>query len=764
MNKILTNPFEIKTKQENKKDSGRRLRLILCLSAAFCLSQLDSLGEMSPFAVSFVSGIPFDYCYCAFIGSAVGYFVSSSWQIALKYTLALLIACLFRLVILKRFQTENNSFVCCLLSFCSCCLASIVYDTFTSFSLFGVILLLSEGVLSAFGTYFLIRAIRTPVLNIGIKKLSAQDSISLVICICVFLMCMSGFTLGSVSPARIAAALFIMFVAHYKGAAASGICGILAGLSFSISPDGRVLFPFFAFGGLVSGVCGTLGQYAVGVSFAVSAFLVSLIDGFSVEKIYLLSEAAIAAVAYCVIPSKAIGKAQDYLDKSGLICDDRVEREVCANLKRAAQNVGEISKIVDKAGERLDKVINPELDKVFAALQQNVCFGCNYKKECWNKRFHETADDIMKITGLKSFSGDKTELEKRCIRPRLLLKETESCYFDFVNAMASKMRISEMRSIVSEQFGVVSELLYEIAEQASNNRVIDTAKSRTVKSALHDSGIDVDSLRYYTDKSSRVTVEADVISGTLETDFNKMRSILQFLTSRRFEKPEIAINELKTSYIFEEKPLYKVMFGSCSLSLDSKKLCGDSIRILTDFFGNRVAVLSDGMGTGSRAAIDSAMTVALMEKLLLCGFTFDSAMRAVNCALMVKSTDESTATVDCLSINVYNAKATFHKAGAAVSFIRRGNSVTTIEQQSMPLGILKQISPAYAERDLQPGDLVLLVSDGVTVGDCGWISDELLAWSTSSMDALASHIAKLARLRSEENTQDDITVIAARIG
>lgn len=740
-----------------------KLRLIFCFAAAFCLSQLDAMGEMSPFAVSFVSGVPFDYCYCAFVGGAIGYFVSSSWQIALRYTLALLISSVFRLVVLKRFQTENSSFVCCLLAFCSCCLASIVYDTFTSFSLFGMILLLSEGVLSAFGTYFFIRAIRTPVLNIGIKKLSSQDSICIVICVCVFLMCMSGFTLGCISPARIAAALFIMFVAHYKGAGASGIAGILAGLSFSVSPGGRHLFAAFAFGGLASGVFGSLGQYAVAVAFTLSAFLASVLDGFSVEKIYLLSEAAIAAVAYCVIPSKVIGKAQDYLDKSGLIADDRVEREICANLKRAAQNVGEISKIVDKAGERLDKVINPELDKVFATLQQNVCFGCNYKKECWNKRFHETADDIMKITGLKEAASEKTGLEKRCVRPRLLLKETENCYFDFVNAMASKIRISEMRSIVSEQFGVVSELLEEIAVQASNNRVLDTAKSRTIKTALHDSGIDVDALRYYTDKSSRVTVEADVFPGTDETDFNKMRSILQFVTSRRFEPPEIAINELKTSYIFEEKPLYKVMFGSCSLSLDSKKLCGDSISVLTDFFGNRVAVLSDGMGTGSRAAIDSTMTVALMEKLLLCGFTFDSAMRAVNCALMVKSTDESTATVDSVSINVYNAKAVFNKAGATVSFIRRGNSVTTIEQQSMPLGILKQISPAYSERDLQAGDLVLLVSDGVTVGDCGWISDELLAWSTSSMDALASHIAKLARLRSEENTRDDITVIAARI-
>ena len=763
MNKILTNPFDIKTNSEIKKDGNLRLRLILCTAAAFCLAQLNSMGEMSPFTVSFVSGVPFDYCFCAFLGGAVGYFVSSSWQAALKYTLALLISSVFRLAVLKKFQTENSSFVCCLLSFCSCCLSSVVYYTFTSFSLFGLVVLLAEGALSAFGTYFLIRALRTPVLNIGIKKLSTQDSVCIVICVCVFLMCMSGFTLGYISPARIAAALFIMFVAHYKGAAASSISGILAGLAFSIAPDGRHLFAAFALGGLTSGVFSSLGQYAVAVAFTLSAFLASVLDGFSAAKIYLLSEVAIAAVAYCIIPSKIIGKAQDYLDKSGLISDDEVEREVCANLKRAAENVGEISKIVDKAGERLDKVINPELDRVFAVLQQDVCFGCNYKKECWNKRFTETAGDIMKITGLKNSPGGKTGLEKRCVRPRLLLKETERCYFDFVNAMASKMRISEMRSVVSEQFGVVSELLSEIAVQVSNNRIIDTAKSRTVKTALHDSGIYVDALRYYTDKSSRVTVEADVFSDADALDYNKMRSLLQFVTSRRFETPEIAINELKTSYIFEEKPLYKVMFGSCSLALEGKKLCGDSISILTDFFGNRVAVLSDGMGTGSRAAVDSAMTVALMEKLLLCGFSFDSAMRAVNCALMVKSTDESTATVDSVSINVYNAKAYFNKAGATVSFIRRGSSVTTIEQQSMPLGILKQISPAFSERDLQPGDLVLLVSDGVTAGDCGWISDELLAWSTSSMDALASHIAKLARLRSEESMRDDITVIAARI-
>ena len=70
---------------------------------------------------------------------------------------------------------------------------------------------------------------------------------------------------------------------------------------------------------------------------------------------------------------------------------------------------------------------------------------------------------------------------------------------------------------------------------------------------------------------------------------------------------------------------------------------------------------------------------------------------------------------------------------------------------------------ACEERELKKGDIILLLSDGVTNSDCGWINDELLAWSKSDMQSLASHIASLAALRSESSTRDDITVIAAII-
>ena len=130
---------------------------------------------------------------------------------------------------------------------------------------------------------------------------------------------------------------------------------------------------------------------------------------------------------------------------------------------------------------------------------------------------------------------------------------------------------------------------------------------------------------------------------------------------------------------------------------------------------------------------------------------------------MVKSTDESIATVDGISVNVYTGETEFYKAGAAVSFIRRGKEVTAIEEQSLPIGIIRDVCFAHRKTTLESEDIVLLLSDGATAGDCGWINDELLAWSTNNMDDLAAHIASLARLRSTRETADDITVVALKV-
>lgn len=754
---------ETVTEEKADRSYSGYFRLIAFALLGFAISQLNALGSLSPFSISFVSGLPFDFCFSAFIGSAVGYFISHSWGEALKYVFALLICALFRLLVHRKFETANKDLVCAVVSFCSILCSGTAYLAFTTLTFETAVPTVAEAAVSFFATLIFMKAQEIPILSIGLKKLSAKDTLLLVVNGCIFLMCMSGFTIGSISPARIIAAMVIIFAAQYKGVAASCVAAICAGASLCIPTSLHFMFFVFVLSGLAAGIFSSLGQYTTALSFAVVACGITVLCGLDDFRLFPIAEAVIASTAYATIPSRWINKLQDRIENSGLIADEQVERQVCSNLERAAEKVGEVSAIVTKVSEKLDKVINPEINRIFAKMQQNVCYGCGKKSECWNKMFNETATDIMTIAGISRSDKGRTSLENRCIRPNALRREIDKYYDDFVNSMAMKMRVTEMRNIVSDQFSGVSKFLSEIAQQMRNNRVIDKAKSRTVKSALSDADIICDSLFYYSSASSCVTVEASFYYDISVIDRKKMKQVIELSTGRSFMREEIAVMDDRTMIIFEEKPKYKIQFGSSQIPLAKNRVCGDCIGKAYDQNGSEIALISDGMGTGSRAAIDATMTATLFEKLLSCGFSFESALKMVNSALMVKSTDESLATVDGLCINIYTGQADFYKAGAAQSFIRHGKAITPIEEASMPIGIIRNTEPAHCSVKLSRGDIVLLVSDGVIFSDNTWIYEELLAWTTNSMPDLAAHIASLAKLRGEKENADDISVVAVKL-
>jgi stage II sporulation protein E len=132
--------------------------------------------------------------------------------------------------------------------------------------------------------------------------------------------------------------------------------------------------------------------------------------------------------------------------------------------------------------------------------------------------------------------------------------------------------------------------------------------------------------------------------------------------------------------------------------------------------------------------------------------------------LLVKSTDESLSTLDVVCIDLYTGKADFMKAGAAATFIRHKDSVAQLEQTSLPIGILKDVSFSNATANLTKGDIILMVSDGV-LGDCNnWIQHELRTWDTSnSPDDLARFIINSACERKIGKHLDDMTAIAVYI-
>lgn len=83
------------------------------------------------------------------------------------------------------------------------------------------------------------------------------------------------------------------------------------------------------------------------------------------------------------------------------------------------------------------------------------------------------------------------------------------------------------------------------------------------------------------------------------------------------------------------------------------------------------------MGSGSAACKESEMVLDLVERFLEAGFSVETAIRMMNSAMVMKGESDLYSTVDLCMVNLYDGAADFYKIGAAGSFIRHGQEVTS---------------------------------------------------------------------------------------
>ena len=172
-------------------------------------------------------------------------------------------------------------------------------------------------------------------------------------------------------------------------------------------------------------------------------------------------------------------------------------------------------------------------------------------------------------------------------------------------------------------------------------------------------------------------------------------------------------------------------------------------------------ILSDGMGTGGNAAVDSAMTSDLLRRLLEAGVGCDAALKIVNSALLLKSGEETLATADVAAVDLFTGRAEFYKAGAAPTFLLKNGRAGYVQSDSLPAGILEGAAFEKSSLTLREGDRLVLVSDGVTATGADWVKSQLEAGAELSAQQLAEDLARTARERQQPGREDDITVLVA---
>lgn len=230
-----------------------------------------------------------------------------------------------------------------------------------------------------------------------------------------------------------------------------------------------------------------------------------------------------------------------------------------------------------------------------------------------------------------------------------------------------------------------------------------------------------------------------------------------------FSLPSRATVDGEERLSFFEKAVYSLEFFAVQQAAVGTHTCGDCYEYFRDGKGFAHIILSDGMGNGNRAAVDSVMTCNLFLKLIKAGFGFESALKLLNASLLIKSGDESLATLDVGCIDLYTGQVEFRKAGAAVSFVSKGGVVTRMGAASLPVGILQSVEYDHSSMLLEHGDIVVMVSDGVLDTGIEWVEAEIELYGHKTARELAEDICKEAGRRRIDGHSDDLTVVVAKL-
>lgn len=134
--------------------------------------------------------------------------------------------------------------------------------------------------------------------------------------------------------------------------------------------------------------------------------------------------------------------------------------------------------------------------------------------------------------------------------------------------------------------------------------------------------------------------------------------------------------------------------------------------------GSLALILSDGMGKGIKAAAGSRLVVRRLRRNLKNGMSAAAAIKEVNRYMIsAKESSEEFATVDLTLIDKNNLKARFYKMGAAKSFIIREGRVREIKGGCLPVGMISGLRLSHVSAKLLAGDIIVMVSDGITEAD-----------------------------------------------
>ncbi len=587
--------------------------------------------------------------------------------------------------------------------------------------------------------------------------LDNHSLICIMISLCTLLLGSSEVSVFGFRPARFFGSFIIIFAAFLFAQAGGSIAGVSIGTCVAVSGTSVALSLCYGISGLASGIFSKYGQFVTALVFSSVTGVSALIDG-SAEGISVFAESAAAGLIFAAIPQKYVNKLRAEISFPK---EKRLTTEFSGTKKKllaVSRAVGSVSRCVKSVSEGIDALAPANDVIVTLRVKERVCSDCRIKNDSCpeNGDFAAVIEKLSQgnAVSTKDFSPD---FILKCPSVPRLADAFNRIYSNRNAINALQATSAKTREIACNQFDGMSQLLKELSESVEADATTLHSKERIALRVLSDRDFDVRSVICTQPVSGAIRLRCIVSDIPQSTSLLRLTASLSAEIGAEMCPPKIREVSDGKELIFVRKELFSFSFGSASASCADKKLCGDYFECFRTE-SKAYVIMSDGMGTGGRAAIDSAMTVELFSRLIRTGISAETALRITNTALTVKSDDESVSTLDVAEIDLFSGEVALFKAGAAPSFYSCSGRVYTAEPPSTPLGILNDISFSRYNLKLKGGDMLVIVSDGILGSGSIWLKDEIKAARNPDARDFSKLLLETARRKCGENF-DDMTVL-----
>lgn len=570
---------------------------------------------------------------------------------------------------------------------------------------------------------------------------------------------------ADISLGRILAATAVLICAWQGGAGFGAALGVGFGLALDLMA-GRVLYAMaFGVAGLSAGLVRGGKRISVALTFALAnAAAVLWLWNSAMEQAILYEGLAGAALFLMIPPSFLRRLGARLLREESRAGESQAEEYVKNRLKETSAAFRTLYESLRISFQR-PPANEEDTAVIFDRAADRVCRKCELRGTCWERDYVTTFNALNDATQNmldrgRGEAGDfPAHFSSRCVR-----------FSDFLGAINEELtgllyrrqyssRIRDSRQAVCRQYRQLSDILADAAAELGQDLTPDLPRERRVRQHLAVLGLEGDVAVFYDgDHHLRLRIGLPASrSLTGEEEINTLSALLG-VSMRREEGADS-----RQLLLVQNEPFMAVA-GIAAKKRDGETVSGDAGTWFKRPDGQLYVLLCDGMGSGPAANRESGLAVRLLEQFLRAGVETENALIILNSALALRGEEEGGfTTVDLLQVDLFTGQAAVYKFGAAPTYVKNREGVRRIAGNSLPAGVSVQgsVRPDRTRLKLEPGDCVLLASDGICgAGEDDWLRSRLAVFDGESPKDLARDLIANGP---EEGATDDRTALLIKL-